>query len=230
MLDGARRPRCGVGRRKRGHQAAGERTESPLVDGVVEAAVADVTGQNGAFLAGGDGQRRCSGVVFATLGGGVTFSSRTTEHPGQDTHVLAAEVVRRLGVPQMCRQCDLKVADLAVDSAMMPTAARVVAANAAVTAEGAASCSARSTAAISSARASRLRCRPALLRADRIFDRLRCAASAGVGARPRTARASRSCRSSNASSAVGCTANAQACASSCCVQPRAGSGVLGRGP
>ena len=31
-----------------GTRAAGERTESPLVDGVVEAAVADVTGQNGA--------------------------------------------------------------------------------------------------------------------------------------------------------------------------------------
>jgi hypothetical protein len=40
-----------------------------------------------------------------------------------------------------------------------------------------------------------LRWRPACLRADRIFDRLRCAASAGVGARPSTPRASRSARS-----------------------------------
>ncbi len=29
--------------------------EGPLVDGVVEAAVAEVAGQHGAFLAGGDG-------------------------------------------------------------------------------------------------------------------------------------------------------------------------------
>jgi transposase len=78
-----------------------------------------------------------------------------------------------------------------------------LAAAATVTGEGAASCSVCSTAAISWARASRLRCRPACLRADRIFDRLRWAASAGVGARPRTARASRSCRSSNASKAAG---------------------------
>jgi hypothetical protein len=33
----------------------GERAEGPAVDGVVEAPVADVAGQHGAFLTGGDG-------------------------------------------------------------------------------------------------------------------------------------------------------------------------------
>jgi hypothetical protein len=33
-----------------------DRAEGPLVDGVIEAAVAYVAGQHGAFLAGGDGQ------------------------------------------------------------------------------------------------------------------------------------------------------------------------------
>lgn len=85
----------------------------------------------------------------------------------------------------------------------MPTAARVVAPNAAVSGAGAVSCSVRSAAAISWARASMLRWRPACLRADRILARLRRVASAGVGARPSTARASRSARSSNASNAAG---------------------------
>src|SRR5258707_867591 len=67
---------------------------------------------------------------------------------------------------------------------MMPTAARVVAANAAVIAGGAASCSGRSAAAISWARVSRLRCRPACLSAERTLAKLRRAASAGVGGAP----------------------------------------------
>jgi hypothetical protein len=45
-------------------------------------------------------------------------------------------------------------------STMMPTVARVVAANAAVAAAGAASCSVRKAVWMSRARASRLRCRP----------------------------------------------------------------------
>ena len=67
---------------------------------------------------------------------------------------------------------------------MMPTAARVVAANAAVTAAGAASCSVRSAAWISCGARSRLRWRPPRLSAARIFDRLRRPASAGSGRDP----------------------------------------------
>jgi hypothetical protein len=114
---------------------------------------------------------------------------------------------------------------------MMPTAARVVAANAAVIAEGAASCSVRSAAAISWARASRLRCRPARLRADRILATLRCAASAGVGARPRTARASRSLRSALREyypAALEAFDDLQVRWCAGC-GPRPGSGVPGRG-
>ncbi len=51
-------------------------------------------------------------------------------------------------------------------SVMMPTAARVVAANAAVTLAGAVSCSDRSADWISRARAAILRCRPPRLSAD----------------------------------------------------------------
>jgi hypothetical protein len=40
-----------------GAGAGGQGAEGPLVDGVVEAAVADVAGQYGAFLARCDGQR-----------------------------------------------------------------------------------------------------------------------------------------------------------------------------
>ena len=58
-------------------------------------------------------------------------------------------------------------------SAMMPTVARVVAANAAVTLAGAASCSVPSAARISRARAAILRCRPPRLSADWIAVRLR---------------------------------------------------------
>jgi hypothetical protein len=39
-----------------GTAAGGERAESPLVDGVIEAAIAYVTGEDGAFLARRDGQ------------------------------------------------------------------------------------------------------------------------------------------------------------------------------
>ena len=39
-----------------GAGAGGQGAEGPLVDGVIEAAVADVAGQHGAFLAGRDGQ------------------------------------------------------------------------------------------------------------------------------------------------------------------------------
>ena len=60
-------------------------------------------------------------------------------------------------------------------SAMMPTAARVVAANAAVTVAGAASCSVPSAARISRARAAILRCRPPRLSADWIAVRRRWA-------------------------------------------------------
>ena len=70
-----------------------------------------------------------------------------------------------------------------LSSMMIPTVARVVAPNAAATAAGAVSCSVRSAAWICWARVSRLRWRPADLSADWIFDRLRRAASAGVGAR-----------------------------------------------
>ena len=49
----------------------GQGAEGPLVDRVVEAAVADVAGQYGAFLARRDGQWGGSGVVLARLGGGV---------------------------------------------------------------------------------------------------------------------------------------------------------------
>lgn len=39
-----------------GSGAGGQSTECHLVEGVVEASVADVSGQHGTFLAGGDGQ------------------------------------------------------------------------------------------------------------------------------------------------------------------------------
>jgi hypothetical protein len=58
-------------------------------------------------------------------------------------------------------------------SAMMPTAARVLAPKAAVTVVGAASCGVRSAAWMCCARVSRLRWRPAVLSAARIVDKLR---------------------------------------------------------
>ena len=64
-------------------------------------------------------------------------------------------------------------------SAMMPTAARVVAPNAAATGAGAASCSERSAARISRARAAILRLRPPRLSADWIAGRPRWAALLG---------------------------------------------------
>ena len=62
-----------------------------------------------------------------------------------------------------------------LSSVMMPTAAWLVVA----TAAGAVNCSVRSAARICCARLSIFRCRPACLSADRILDRLRCAASVG---------------------------------------------------
>ena len=67
-------------------------------------------------------------------------------------------------------------------SAMMPTAARVVAANAAVTVAAEASCSVPRAARISRARAAILRCRPPRLSADWIAVRLRWAPCSGLGA------------------------------------------------
>ena len=75
-------------------------------------------------------------------------------------------------------------------SAMMPTAARVVAANAAVTVAGAASCWVPRAARISRARAAILRCRPPCLSAAWIAVRLRWAPCSGLGARPSTPSAS----------------------------------------
>ena len=92
---------------------------------------------------------------------------------------------------------------LSANKGLAPAAAVGVAANAAVIGAGAASCPARSVAWISRARTSRLRCRPACLSADRIADRLRRAPCSGLGARPRMANVSRSCRSSKATKAAG---------------------------
>ncbi len=88
-------------------------------------------------------------------------------------------------------------------SAMMPTVARVAAANAAVTWAGAAGCSDRSGAWICRARATILRWRPSRLSADWSAGRLNRAACSGVGARSDTLKASPWARSSKASSAAG---------------------------
>ena len=69
---------------------------------------------------------------------------------------------------------------------MMPTVARLVAANAAVTVAAAASCSVPRATRISRARAAILRCWPPRLSADWIAVRLSRAPCSGLGARPST--------------------------------------------
>ena len=92
-------------------------------------------------------------MVFAKLGGGVTVRvvPQLTEHPGaeDDTKSWQAEVDVGVRVClKMCRSSASSSVIWRLSSMMMPTAARVVVPNAAVTGAGAASCSMRSTAAI----------------------------------------------------------------------------------
>ena len=86
---------------------------------------------------------------------------------------------------------------------MTATADIVVAANAATTGAGAVSAATRSPSVICSVRMARLRRRPPALSAARTCARARDRPCAGVGARPSTARVSRSARSAKVASAAG---------------------------
>src|SRR5882757_3451240 len=93
--------------------------EGPLVEGVVEAAVADVARQHGAFSARRDGQWGGSGVVLATLGGGVAVRvvPELTEHPGAEDDTKSWQGAVDVGVRvclKMCRQFGFEVGDLTV--------------------------------------------------------------------------------------------------------------------
>ena len=69
-----------------GARAFCQRGEGPLVDGVIEVAVAHVTGKHSALLARCDGQRGGSGIVSARLsvGEAVRVVPELTEHPGAE--------------------------------------------------------------------------------------------------------------------------------------------------
>lgn len=100
--------------------AAGDRAERPLVDSVVEPAVADVAGQHGAFFARRDCQRGGSSVVFARLGGGVASGvvPELTEHPGAEHNTKSWQGAVDVGVRvclKMCRQFGFQIADLVVE-------------------------------------------------------------------------------------------------------------------
>ena len=63
-----------------------QRAERPLVDGVVEASVANVSGEDGPLLSRSDGEWRRAGVVLARLGTGVSIGgvSELAQHPGAE--------------------------------------------------------------------------------------------------------------------------------------------------
>ncbi len=90
-----------------------------MVDRVVEPAVAHVAGQHGTFAARSDGQWGCSGVVLATLGGGVSVRvvPELTEHPGAEDDTKSWQGAVDVGVRvclKMVGQHCFEVADLVV--------------------------------------------------------------------------------------------------------------------
>src|SRR5882757_3895455 len=94
--------------------------EGPLVEGVVEAAVADVARQHGAFSARRDGQWGGSGVVLATLGGGVAVRvvPELTEHPGAEDDTKSWQGAVDVGVRvclKMRREFSFQIGDLVVE-------------------------------------------------------------------------------------------------------------------
>src|SRR5580692_10445454 len=63
-----------------------ERCESPQIDGVGQASVADVAGQDGFLSARRPGDGRRAGVILATLRGGIAVRlvAELAEHPGAE--------------------------------------------------------------------------------------------------------------------------------------------------
>ena len=100
--------------------AVRDRAERPLVDRVVETAVAHVTGQHCPFLARRDGQWGGSGVVLARLSGGVAVRvvPELTEHPGAEYDTKSWQGAVDVGVRvrlKMGGQRGLELDDLIVE-------------------------------------------------------------------------------------------------------------------
>ena len=147
-------------------------------------------GDPGQFAGDPPHPRRRSALMFrrsfATLGGGVAIRvvAEFTEHPGAEDDTKSWQGAVDVGVRVCLKtvgQGGLEVGELAVEFGD-DAAAVVVAANAAVIAGGALSCSEPSAARMVWARASVLRWRPAFFRIDRIEATDSAAPFFGVGA------------------------------------------------
>src|SRR4051794_33515165 len=103
-----------------GSRAACDRTERPGVDGVVEAAVADMAGQHGTVFARRGGQRGGSGGGFSGLGVGVSVRvvPELAKHPGAEDDTKSWQGAVDVGVRvclKMCREFGFELADLAIE-------------------------------------------------------------------------------------------------------------------